>query len=95
MSSIVTLTGHIDVPADRLVDIRAALPDHIRRTRAEPGCLRFDVVQSPDVAGRFMVNEAFRDAAAFEAHQARVKASDWGEISAGIPRSYTVTGLEP
>ena len=39
------------------------------------------------------VPEAFIDAAAFEAHQARAQASDWGMISAGFERQYKVTGL--
>ncbi len=90
----VILTGHIDVPAGRLAAIRSALPEHTRLTRAEPGCLSFEVTESATLRGRFDVSERFSDAASFEAHQARVKASDWGRISAGIPRSYTVSGLE-
>lgn len=90
----VTLTGHMDVPPDRTDAIRAALPEHIRLTRAEPGCLRFDVTENPDVPGRFDVAEAFADKAAFEAHQSRAAASDWGRISAGLTRSYRIEGLE-
>ncbi|WP_269141824.1 hypothetical protein [Allorhizobium terrae] len=33
----VFLNGHIDVPADRLTDVTAALPQHIALTRAEAG----------------------------------------------------------
>jgi len=90
----VTLTGHIDVPDGRLAEIRAALTDHIALTRAEPGCLRFDVSESADVAGRFLVSEAFTDANAFAAHQARAKASAWGRISAGLTRDYVIEGLD-
>jgi quinol monooxygenase YgiN len=89
----VTLTGHIDVPPDRLTNIRSALADHIALTRAEPGCLRFDVSENADVAGRLMVAEEFTDADAFAAHQARAHASDWGRISAGLVRNYVVEGL--
>jgi len=89
----VTLTGHIDVAPDRLAEIRAALADHIALTRAEPGCLRFEVTESADMAGRFLVSEAFTDAAAFAAHQARAKASAWGRISTGLARDYVVEGL--
>ena len=90
----VTLTGHIDVPADRLAEIRAALAHHIALTRAEPGCLRFDVTENPDLPGRFEVSEAFTDAAAFAAHQARAKASAWGRISAALKRDYVIVGLD-
>ncbi|CUH82179.1 autoinducer-2 (AI-2) modifying protein LsrG [Tritonibacter multivorans] len=89
----VTLEGYIDVPEPRRSAIKHALPDHIQHSRAEPGCLRFDVTEDTDVPGRFHVSETFTDAAAFEAHQARIKASDWGRISAGIERHYRVTGL--
>ena len=92
----VNLDGHIDVPADRLADVTAALPDHIALTRAEPGCLRFDVTANPETPGRFDVSEAFADQAAFEAHQARAKTSVWAEITAGLPRNYRIqTGQRP
>ncbi|MGI3185352.1 putative quinol monooxygenase [Nioella aestuarii] len=89
----VILTGHIDVPADRMEQIRAGLIDHIRLTRAEPGCISFDVTEDPEVQGRFNVAEEFTTPEAFEAHQIRARASDWARISEGIARSYTVTGM--
>lgn len=88
----VTLTGHITVPPERLAEIRAALPTHIDLTRAEPGCLSFEVTETQP--GHFDVAERFVDAEAFRAHQERVKTSDWGRISAGIPRDYQITGLQ-
>lgn len=91
---MIRLTGHIDVPAERLEDIRAALPTHISLTRAEPGCVEFDVVESDSVTGRFMVAELFTDRAAFDAHQARAGASDWAKVSAGIPRDYQITEVD-
>jgi len=86
----VTLTGHIDVPAVRMEDIQAALPAHIALTCAEPGCLSFEVTPCPDVEGRFLVSEAFVDQQAFDAHQARTKASEWAKASEGIPRDYSI-----
>lgn len=87
----IVLTGHIDVPEDRITAVRAALPDHIALTRAEPGCLSFNVDEAPDTPGRFHVSERFVDRASFEAHQTRMKTSPWADITAGIPRHYTVT----
>ncbi len=94
MTREVALTGHIMAPSDRLAAIRAALPDHIRATRAEPGCLSFEVIENAAVPGRFDVAQRFNDAAAFRAHQTRATGSDWGRVSAGIPRDYVVTGLD-
>jgi quinol monooxygenase YgiN len=36
------------------------------------------------------VDETFADRAAFQAHQARTVASDWGRATAHIPRSYQI-----
>ncbi len=89
----VTLTGHINVPPSQMDLIRTALETHISLTRAEPGCISFDVTDRADIPGRFDVAEEFTDPQAFTAHQARVKASDWGRISAGIPRDYVIKGM--
>lgn len=91
----VILTGHVDVPPERRAAVLAALPEHIRLTRAEPGCLRFDVIESPDTPGRLLVDEAFATPADFRAHQTRSAGSPWAEVTAGLPRTYDVTGLEP
>lgn len=87
----IVLTGHIDVPKDRIAAVRAALPAHIALTRAEPGCLSFQVVEDRNHPGRFNVSERFIDRTAFDAHQTRTKASDWAQITAGIPREYSIT----
>ena len=91
----IRLTGHIDVPEARRAAVAEALPAHIRLTRAEPGCLSFEVTPDPKVAGRWRVAELFADRAAFDAHQARTAASDWARIAAGLARSYTAEDLAP
>ncbi|SFK64343.1 putative quinol monooxygenase [Shimia haliotis] len=88
---MITLTGYIDVPADRLSAVRAALPDHVALTRAEPGCLSFEVTPDATMSGRFNVSERFTDQTAFDAHQTRTKASDWAEVTKDIPRTYQIT----
>lgn len=90
----VTLSGYIDVPEERLEAVRAALPEHVLLTRAEPGCLRFEVIESSSTPGRFAVSEEFDSPEAFRAHQLRASQSDWGRISEGLPRNYKITGLE-
>lgn len=87
---MIHLSGHIDVPPERLDAIHAALPRHIALSRAEPGCVSFSVTPCPTVPGRFLVQESFESRADFDAHQTRSKASQWAEISAGLPRDYTI-----
>ncbi len=87
----VCLTGYIDVPAERMEAIQTALRAHIALTRAEPGCLSFDVNPCPNVKYRFLVSEVFVDQQAFDAHQIRARASDWAKVSDGIAREYSIS----
>jgi len=92
----ITLTGFLIARTlDEADRIAANLPEHIRLTRAEPGCLGFEVIRSQSDPCRFAVTEAFTDRAAFQAHQTRTAASPWARISAGIPRDYTIAGDAP
>lgn len=74
--------------ADR---VAALLPDHIRLTRAEPGCNLFEVIRSMADPVRFAVREIYATRADFMAHQARAQASIWGRSTKGIPRDYVLT----
>lgn len=87
---VVRLIGYLDVPEARLFDVLQGLKSHIQLSRSETGCLSFNVDPDPAQSGRLLVAETFTDMAAFERHQVRTKASDWWEISAGIPREYQV-----
>ena len=83
-----TLTGFIEIPLTERPVILPLLAEHVRLTRAEPGCLAFDVTESRERPGWFAVSEHFRDAAAFEAHQARAAASPWGEATRHLRRDF-------
>ncbi len=65
------------------------VPTHIALTRAEPGCISFDVTQSGDPLV-WTVDETFADQAAFDAHQTRTRASDWYRLTAHIVRRYVI-----
>ena len=84
------LNGYIEVPVERLGAVRAALPEHIRLTRAETGCIRFDITSSPGHSGRFDVSEVFIDQASFDFHQSRTATSNWAKITDGIPRHFKI-----
>jgi quinol monooxygenase YgiN len=90
MSGIVRVTGYLRCAPEEIAMVREALAEHIRLTRAEPGCLSFDVTQDPDDPCRWNLDETFRDAAAFEAHRARAKASAWGPKTAHLARDIRV-----
>ncbi|MGB0960219.1 MAG: putative quinol monooxygenase [Halocynthiibacter sp.] len=85
------LNGHVDVPEDRLKTVLAALPEHIRLSRAEDGCIFFNVDQDAQNPLRLLVSEAFTDRPSFDAHQTRASSSHWAEVTEGLPRHYTIT----
>lgn len=88
---MIHLSGRVICPdaaaANRLA---RALPDHIRLTRAEPGCLSFEVNPTDDPLV-WQVAERFIDRPAFEAHQARARASGFAAATADILRDYTIS----
>ncbi len=87
----IILQGHITVPSNCLDQVRTALPIHIALTRAETGCLVFNVIEDTAQAGHFDVYEEFSSREAFDAHQKRGAASDWAEITKDIPRHFQIT----
>ncbi|MBL3550762.1 putative quinol monooxygenase [Rhodovulum sulfidophilum] len=89
----VTVTGWIEATPERLDALRAAAAEHVRLTRAEPGCLRFEMREDPDRPGRFLLDEEFTDAAAFAAHRARKEGTAWELAAAGLPREIEIAGL--
>ncbi|MEV3831980.1 putative quinol monooxygenase [Aeromonas allosaccharophila] len=91
--SRVILKGFIIVSSNDLAAVKDELDNHIQLTRAETGCLIFKVTQDPLNPCLFDVYEEFVEQAAFQAHQARVKSSRWGEITVNVERNYTVTCL--
>ena len=55
----VYLQGHFTVPEDRLDQVRLSLPTRIALTRAEEGCISFEVTEDVKCLGQFNVFEVF------------------------------------
>jgi len=90
----VTLGGELVCSTDSQAETVARhLPVHIELSRAEDGCLSFEVTQTEDPL-IWHVEERFRDPRAFRAHQERVAASEWGSATAGIERRYMIRGMD-
>ena len=87
-----TVTGRLIAANASEADlIRSYLPDHIRLSRAEPGCLSFNVYPTDDPLV-WRLEESFSDQAAFEAHQARTRAGAWYKATAHLRRDFRVSG---
>ena len=89
---MITLTGTLTCSTSEEADIvRTYLPEHIRLSRAEPGCLSFNVYPTEDPMV-WRLDEAFTDAAAFDAHQTRTRASAWYKATAHLKRDFRKSG---
>lgn len=88
---MISLSGRlVCAGGDEAAIVRRNLDRHIALTRAEPGCLHFEVEPTIDPL-MWTVQQRFVDQSAFDAHQRRVKASDWGRATAGIKRDYVIS----
>lgn len=88
--SPVRLTGElICATSEQASLVSEHLPRHVILTRAEPGCLSFEVAPTDDPFV-WSVREMFEDDASFESHQQRAADSDWGRMTTGIDRSYQI-----
>lgn len=60
---------HFDIPAERRAAfVAAALADGRSSAATEPGTRRFELIADETDANRFYLDEAYEDAAAFQAH---------------------------
>ncbi len=75
--------------AEEAAAVQTHRPAHEALTRAEPGCLGFEIADTEDPLV-FEVMETFRDRAAFDAHQARTRDSDWFAATRGILRRFQI-----
>ena len=90
---MIRLRGHlICVTDDEVAAVTAHLSLHVALTRAEPGCLGFEISATDDPKV-FEVMETFRTRDDFAAHQTRTRASVWFEATRGILRDFRVEDL--
>ena len=89
---MIHVTGTLTCATEAEAEIvRCHLPAHIALSRAEPGCLTFNVDATEDPLV-WQLDESFTDREAFEAHQARTRASEWFTATAGLARDFKGTG---
>jgi len=94
MTTGVRLTGQLVCRnAAEATVVRKNLPEHSRLTRAEPGCVSFDVEPTDDPLV-WQVDECFVDEVSFRRHQMRVADSTWGRATEGIERRYVTYRVE-
>jgi quinol monooxygenase YgiN len=73
---------HVHVRPECVEAFQAATLANARASGREPGIARFDVVQQADDPTRFVLVEAYRDAAAPAAHKATAHYAAWRDAVA-------------
>jgi (4S)-4-hydroxy-5-phosphonooxypentane-2,3-dione isomerase len=68
---------HVHVRPERSDDFRAETVVNARASLAEPGVLRFDVIQDEADPAHLVLTEVYRDAAAAAAHKATPHYATW------------------
>ncbi|HZL14777.1 MAG TPA: antibiotic biosynthesis monooxygenase [Verrucomicrobiae bacterium] len=90
---------HVHVLPEHVADFVAATRPNHEGAVAEPGCLRFDVLQAAGDPTRFVLYEAYVDAAAAAAHKETAHYLAWKAAVAGWMaeprRGEPFTGLLP
>ncbi|MFT4962658.1 MAG: quinol monooxygenase YgiN [Paracoccaceae bacterium] len=90
MTGNIIINGTITCTPDDIEMVVERVAEHVRLTRLEAGCIKFDITQSDDDPCVFNVSECFVDRAAFDSHTARTRASIWWEKSKHIPRDMNI-----
>ena len=65
------------IKAEHLDEFLAQVRIHAANSNAEPGCVRYDVMQDADDPQTICLHEVFRDEDAFHAHQTYDFYKDW------------------
>lgn len=87
---MIRLTGRlIAKTSEDSAIIRRYLPEHQRLSRAEDGCLFFEVIESDDPL-IWRVEELYTDQRTFDAHQTRTRNSEWWKQTSAILREYRI-----
>ena len=88
---MIRVTGQlICATAEDAALVTTLLPEHIRLSRDERGCLSFSVTQSNDPLV-WHLDETFIDRTAFKAHQTRTRASEWFRATSHLGRNFLIT----
>jgi quinol monooxygenase YgiN len=99
MGSLLVVHVHVRVKPGGEEAFRAASLANAEASRREPGVVRFDVLADREDPGRFVLVEAYRDAAAAAAHKDTAHYAAWRDAVADLMaeprRSVRYVNLSP
>ena len=92
-NTMIKLTGRLICKnTEETALVRRYLPEHIRLTKEQSGCLSFEVKETADPL-IWSVEERFTSQQTFDMHQARTQASAWGRETVAIAREYAIVEI--
>lgn len=71
-----------EIHPDRMDEFLRVMEEDAAGSRAEPGCLRFDVVQNQEQKNKFMFYEVYQNAEAVEFHKKQPHFKLWTDFKA-------------
>lgn len=90
---MVELIVTLDVRPDQRVRFLSAIDRNARASRAERGCLRFEVIEDLDEPNRFVLCERYTGEPAFEEHRTKLHFLEWQSAARTcVLRRTTVRG---
>ena len=79
-----TCTTHrkvqVEVAEQHIAEFLAAMKVDVDGSRAESGCLRFDLLHDPEKSNKFVFYEAYEDVDAFELHKKTPHYQVWADF---------------
>ncbi|KAL7510077.1 hypothetical protein ACHAXN_006989 [Cyclotella atomus] len=69
-----------EIKEDRMEEFLDMIEKNAEGSRKEPGCIRFDVLQSEDAPNKFIFYEVYQDADAIAHHKLQPHYLAWGEF---------------
>lgn len=79
---MIKLIVSLEIRRGQHAQFLAAMDTNARASRAEPGCLGFEVIEDLDDPDRFVLYETYVDDAAIEAHRETSHFAQWQSIAA-------------
>lgn len=84
---MLVVTGSVTARPETFEALKAAALEHVRRSRAEPGCLRHSVHIDAENPLRLFFYEEWEDRAALDAHFAVPESLDYMRLSRELAAS--------
>mmetsp|Transcript_34271 Transcript_34271/g.77430 ORF Transcript_34271/g.77430 Transcript_34271/m.77430 type:complete len:101 (-) Transcript_34271:220-522(-) len=80
-----TLIVSLEIDPEQVSKFLEVAEKDAKGSRAEEGCLRFDVLKDKSAENRFTFYEVYKDSASIDAHKATEHYKLWSEFKAQTP----------